>query len=96
MKVFDTVRKNELEADRDKLIALMKDGRQVDFVLAAPVTDADGYLTWDTEHWSHLQGSKFIRTYELKGRTLRDFTHFNIYDMADEFRPERAEKVTLS
>ena len=49
------------------------------------VTDADGYLTWDTEHWSHLQGNKFIRTYELGGRTLRDFTHFNIYDMAEEF-----------
>ena len=95
MKVYDTVKKTELEVDRNALIALMKDGRQVDFVLSAPVTDADGYLTWDTEHWSHLQGSKFIRTYELNGRTLRDFTHFNIYDMADEFRPERAEKVSF-
>ncbi len=96
MKAYDTVKKTELEVDRDALIALMKDGRQVDFVLGAPVTDEDGYLTWDTEHWSHLQGNKFIRTYELGGRTLRDFTHFNIYDMADEFRPEKAEKVTVS
>ena len=96
MKVFDTVNKQELDTDRKGLIELMKSGRQVDFVLAAPVTDADGYLTWDTEHWSHLQGSKFIRTYELQGRTLRDFTHFNIYDMAEEFAPERAARVTVS
>ena len=96
MKVFDTVNKQELEEDRKGLIELMKNGRQVDFKLAAPVTDADGYLTWDTEHWSHLQGNKFIRTYELGGRTLRDFTHFNIYDMAEEFDPERAAEITVS
>ncbi len=96
MKAYDSVKKISLDVDRDALIALMKDGRQVDFVLDAPVTDEDGYLTWDTEHWSHLQGSRFIRTYELGGRTLRDFTHFNIYDMATEFRLERAKEITVS
>ena len=96
MKAYDIVNKCELEVDRSALIDLRKDGRQVDFVLAEPITDGDGYLTWDVEHWSHLQGNKFIRTYELKGRTLRDFTHFNIYDMADEFRPEQVKEVTVS
>ena len=86
MKVFDTVNKQELEADRKGLIELMKNGRQVDFKLDAPVT----------EHWSHLQGNKFIRTYELEGRTLRDFTHFSIYDMAEEFDPGRAAAITVS
>ena len=96
MKVFDTVKKINLEMDRDSLIEQMKEGRQVDFILSAPVTDEDGYLTWDVEHWSNLQGNKFIRTYELEGRTLRDFSHFNIYDMADEFRIERAKEVKIS
>ena len=40
--------------------------------------------------------SERLRTYELGGRTLRDFTHFNIYDMAEEFAPERAASVTVS
>lgn len=96
MKVYDSVNKVELELDREGLIAQMKNGRQVDFVLEEVVTDEDGYLSWDVEHWSNLQGNKFIRTYELGGRTLRDFTHFNIYDMAEEFRTERAKEVRLS
>ncbi len=96
MKVFDTVNKTETEMDRKALIDAMKAGRQVDFVLSGKVTDDDGYLTWDVEHWSNLQGNKFIRTYELEGRTLRDFTHFNIYDMDTEFNTERAREIRLS
>ena len=96
MKVFDTVNKTETEMDRKALIDAMKAGRQVDFVLSGRVTDDDGYLTWDVEHWSNLQGNKFIRTYELEGRTLRDFTHFNIYDMDTEFNTERAREIRLS
>jgi len=96
MKVFDTVKKTDNELTRDDLIQLMNDGRQVDFVLPEAVTDEDGYLTWDVEHWSSLQKNKFVRTYELQGRTLRDFTHYNIYDMATEFDPARAKEVRLS
>lgn len=96
MIVRDIVKKEELEVNTQDLIKLMNDGRQVDFVLAEPISDEDGYMTWDTEHWSSLKLNKFVRTYELKGRTLSEITHFNIYDMADEFNPERAKEVTVS
>ena len=52
MKAFDTVNKVELEVTRDDLIQLMRDGRQVDFVMKEPTSDADGYMTWDVEFWS--------------------------------------------
>lgn len=92
----DIVNKVDVEVDTKKLIELMNDGRQVDFILEKAVSDDDGYLTWDVEHWSSLKKDKFVRTYELEGRTLRDFTHFNIYDMATEFNPERAKTVQIS
>lgn len=96
MLAHDTVKNIDLEVDRDMLIQLMRDGRQVDFILAGPTTDCDGYLTWDVEHWSNLKEDKFIRTYELEGRTLRDYTHFNIYDMAPEFQLSRVKELRIS
>ena len=60
MKVFDTVNKQELEEDRKGLIELMKNGRQVDFKLAAPVTDADGvewYVVECERHFDDINGA---------------------------------------
>lgn len=97
MKIYDSVKKTELEAAPDELIKLMAPGgRQVDLYLKEKKTDADGYLTWDTEHWSSIDGKRFIRCYSLNGRVLGDSTGHNIYDLKNDFHPEEAEKVELS
>ena len=96
MKAYDIVKKIEIEVTYDSLIQLMKDGRQVDFVLPEPVTDADGYLTWDVEFWSAIDNRKFVRTYALNGKTLRDFSHYNIYDMVTDFNPNKAKEIRIS
>ncbi|MEF9983625.1 MAG: hypothetical protein RR806_07225 [Oscillospiraceae bacterium] len=97
MKAFDTINKIELEVDDKELIRLMvEENRQVDFILAEEQTDSDGYLTWDVEHWCTVDGKRFIRTYALKGRELRDSTTHNIYDIRTDFTPEKAAKVQLS
>lgn len=97
MKVYDSVKKVELEvADAKALIKIMQDGRQVDFYLAEKETDDMGYLTWDVEHWSSLDNKRFIRTYTLEGRVLNDSTAHNIYDLANDFKPEKAVKIELS
>lgn len=97
MKIYDSVKKVELETTEDELIKLMAPGgRQVDLYLKEKKTDADGYLTWDTEHWSSIDGKRFIRCYSLNGRVLGDSTGHNIYDLKNDFHPEEAEKVELS
>lgn len=96
MKAYDIVKKEELEVTTEGLVELMKGNRQVDLVLHTPKTDGDGYLTWDTEYWSTLDGRRFIRTYSLKGRTLRDSTAHNIYDLANDFKPEEAKEIRIS
>lgn len=97
MKAFDTVKKVELEVSEQDLLNLMtKENRQVDLVLPNEVTDADGYLTWDLEHWCSVDGKRFIRTYALKGRELRDSTTHNIYDIRTDFKPADAAKIQIS
>ena len=97
MKVYDSVKKVELEvADAKALIKIMQEGRQVDFYLAEKETADVGYLTWDVEHWSSLDNKRFIRTYTLEGRVLNDSTAHNIYDLANDFKPEKAAKIELS
>lgn len=93
--VHDTVKNVDLEVTRDDLIQLMKDGRQVDFVLKENGDDCMGCV-WDTEYWSLLSADKFIRTYSLNGKVLGEYTHFNKYDMATEFDLARAKEVRLS
>ncbi len=93
--VRDTVKNVTVEVSREDLIQLMKDGRQVDFVLHENCNDGMG-CEWDTEYWSLLSGDKFIRTYSLKGKVLGEYTHFNKYDMATEFDLARAKEVRLS
>ena len=96
MKAYDTVHKTELEVDRQGLVDLMLSNRQVDLILKEKKTDEDGYLTWDVEHWSTVDGRRFIRCYSLEGRVLSESTGHNIYDLKNEFKPEEAEKVELS
>lgn len=96
MKAFDVVKNVELEADYNGLIHLMESGRQVDVYLPEEKTDSDGYLTWDVEHWSTTAPGKYIRTYTLKGRVLRDYTMHNIYDLKADFHPEVAVKIEIS
>ncbi len=96
MQVYDTVKKMQLEANVEDLLRFMQEGRQVDLVLYEPKTDSDGYLTWDIEHWSAVDAKRYIRTYTLKGRVLRDSTTHNIYDIKTDFKPEEAKEVQLS
>lgn len=97
MKIYDSVKKEEVVIDGTKgLINIMKDGRQVDLYLKEKKTDEDGYLTWDVEHWSSVDGRRFIRCYSLEGRVLSESTGHNIYDLENDFKPEEAEKVELS
>lgn len=96
MKVYDTVKKEELEADTKKLVDIMVEGRQVDIYLKEAKSDADGYMSWDVEHWSAIDTKRFIRCYSLKGRVLGESTGHNIYDLYNEFKPEEGLKVELS
>lgn len=98
MKIYDSVKKEEVEISGTKdLIKLMEDGgRQVDLYLKEKKTDADGYLTWDVEHWSSIDKRRFIRCYSLEGRVLSESTGHNIYDLENDFKPEEAAKIELS
>lgn len=96
MHVYDTVKKEELELDTKGLIDIMVAGRQVDLILKEKQTDDMGYLTWDVEHWSTVNGNRFIRCYSFEGRVLSESTGHNIYDLANDFKPEEAAKVQLS
>ena len=97
MQVYDKVNKTELTADTEELIKLMAPGgRQVDLYLKEKKSDEDGYMTWDVEHWSSVDGRRFIRCYSLEGRVLSESTGHNIYDLKNEFKPKEAEKVELS
>ncbi|MEG0805309.1 MAG: hypothetical protein RR364_02590 [Lachnospiraceae bacterium] len=96
MHVYDTVKKEELELDTKGLIDIMIAGRQVDCVLKEKKSDDMGYLTWDIEHWSTVNGNRFIRCYSLEGRVLGESTGHNIYDLQNDFKPEEALKVQLS
>ena len=96
MKVYDTVNKKELELDEKGLIDIMVAGRQVYLILNEKKSDADGYMSWDIEHWSSIDPKRFIRCYSLEGRVLGESTGHNIYDLYNEFKPEEAKEVQLS
>lgn len=96
MKVKDIVNNNESELSRDELVQKMKEGRQVDLILKEKKTDDIGYLTWDMEQWSTVDGKRFIRTYQLEGRVLSEYTSHNIHDLNAYFFPDEAAAVQLS
>ena len=95
MKAYDTVNKKELDVDRKGLVDLMINNREVILVLPEKKTDEDGYLTWDLERWTTVDGRRFIRCYELEGRVLRDSTAHNIYDLVNDFAPEKAKEIKI-
>ena len=96
MKVIDTVNKCEKDLTTAELIDLVANGnRQVDLIWAEKQTDEDGYLSWDAENWTSVDGKRFIRSYFLEGRALSDYSGYNKYDMKGYFQPERAKEVRL-
>lgn len=96
MKVKDIVNNTEHDMNRDDLIQSMKDGRQVDLILKEKKTDDVGYLSWDIEQWSTVDGKRFIRTYQLEGKVLSEYTSHNIHDLGSYFFPDEAAAVQLS
>ena len=98
MKIYDKVKKVEVVIENTKeLINLMTNGnRQIDIFLSEDKSDVDGYMTWDVEHWSSIDNKRFIRCYSYKGRVLGESTGHNIYDLANDFKPEEAAKIELS
>ena len=88
MKVYDSVNKTEVEVDGTQGL--------IDIYLKGEKSDADGYLTWDVEHWSSIDKQRFIRCYSYKGKVLTESTGHNIYDLQNDFKPEEAEKIELS
>ena len=96
MKVIDTVNKTELDLTTEQLIDLVANhNRQVDLVFAEKRTDEDGYLSWDQENWTCVDGARFIRSYFFQGRALSDYSGYHKYDMAGYFLPEEATEVRL-
>ena len=96
MRVIDTVNKTELDLTIDQLIDMVANqNRQVDLIFAEKRTDEDGYLSWDHENWTCLDGKRFIRSYFLEGRALSDYSGYNKYDMKGYFKPEEAKEVRL-
>ena len=97
MKVIDTVNKTELDLTTEQLIDLVANhNRQVDLVFNEKRTDEDGYLSWDQENWTCVDGKRFICSYALQGRVLSDYSGYNKYDMKDHFLPETAKEVILN
>jgi hypothetical protein len=97
MIVFDKIEKCEKDLTWDTLVDLVANhNRQVDLLFAQPQTDEDGYLTWDAENWTSVDGKRFIRSYALQGRSLSDFSGYNKYDMKGCFKPEDAKRVELN
>ena len=91
MKVMDTVNKKELDLTAEELIDLVAShNRQVDLIFAEKRTDDDGYLTWDQENWTCVDGKRFIRSYFLEGRALSDYSGYNKYDLKGWSRPRRS------
>ena len=96
MKAYDMIEKKDLEVTRKELVDLMLHDRQIDLSFSEVHSDADGYLSWDAENWTCVDGKRFIRCYSLKGRVLRDSTSHNIYDLDNDFMPEKAATVSVN
>lgn len=97
MKVKDIIEKCEKELDWQDLVDMVANhDRQVDLIFSEKQTDEDGYLVWDAENWTSVDGKRFIRSYSLEGRALSDFSGYNKYDMKGYFCPEKAAEILLN
>ncbi len=96
MKVIDRIEKCEKDLTTEELVELVAHGnRQVDLVFAEKRTDEDGYMSWNKENWTSVDGKRFIRSYFNGDRASSDFSGYNIYDMKGYFLPEEAKEVLL-
>ena len=96
MLVKDNIKKCELDLDKDQLIDLIaNDNRQVDLFFEEKKTDEDGYLTWNQENWTSVDGKRFICSYFRDGKALPDYGTYNISDIRNYFEPEKAKEVVL-
>ena len=97
MKVIDRIEKCEKDLTTDELVELVAHGnRQVDLVFSEKHTDEDGYMSWNKENWTSVDGKRFIRSYALDERVLSDFSGYNKYDLKGCFLPEEAAEVYLN
>ena len=97
MKVIDLIEKCEKDLTTEQLVDLIANGnRQVDLVFAEKRTDEDGYMSWNKENWTSVDGKRFIRSYALDERVLSDFSGYNKYDLKGYFLPEEAAEVYLN
>ena len=96
MKAYDMIKKQDVDVTRQELIDLIRNDRQVDLKFDQVRTDADGYLSWDAENWTSVDGRRFIRCYILKDRVLRDSTTHNIYDLDNDFHPDEAATIKIN
>lgn len=97
MKVIDLIEKCEKDLTTEQLVDLIANGnRQVDLVFAEKRTDEDGYMSWNKENWTSVDGKRFIRSYALDERVLSDFSGYNKYDLKGCFLPEEAKEVYLN
>ena len=95
MKATDIVNKVELDVTYDSLIELMRAGRQVDFVLPAPETDGDGYLTWDRVRAVEIALAHLKPGGMLYVSFILTFAGI-IYDLQNDFKPEKAAQIRIS
>ena len=94
MKVFDIVKKVELDLTNEELVDLMANhNRQVDLLWGEKKSDEDGHV-WDKENWTCV-GTRFIRSYFNGDRASSDFSGYNKYDLKGYFLPEEAKEVRL-
>ena len=99
MIIYDRFEETEKDMTREQLIDMMvKDNRQLYLHFNEVKCDEDGYLHWDLENWTTVDGGhRFIRSYGLKGRILADeFSGYNVYDMTKFFLPETADQLELA
>lgn len=97
MKVNDVIEKCEKDLSFDELVDLIANhNRQIDLLFDEKKTDEDGYLSWDAENWTSVDGKRFIRSYSLQGRVLSDFSGYNKYDLMGCFQPEKAREIRLN
>lgn len=97
MKVNDMIEKTDKDLTADELVDLVANhNRQVDLIFAEKRTDEDGYLSWDAENWTSVDGKRFIRSYSLQGRVLSDYSGYNKYDLKGYFQPEQAQEIRLN
>ena len=71
MKVNDVIEKVEKELTTEELVDLIANhNRQVDLIFAEKKTDEDGYLTWDLENWTSVDGKRLDMRYAPGMRTV--------------------------